>query len=410
MNISVTISNDEDIQYLSQFESRKQNDLINTALTIGLKSIQMSEVHMNCNSYIEPINEIIKKSTSHHITQLNDIESKLDDILFIKNNSSRKGKLSEDICRNILNKYYNNWSFEDVSQEGYGGDCRASCTPVGDILYEFKNYDYNVNKDQITKFIRDLEHTNISYGVFVSNTSGIVGKQNIEWEIINNKLIVYVSNMGFNGYGCIIGTELLLSLAKLDILNKDKNRIIYNNYELNEIVENISESIEKLKMNIELYTKHKEIISEQRIKINQSIDHIEKSSFDCLLELKSSFDFIISKTKDITSKETYITNFNKESFLNNIESSKFKTIYEKLLIIVNAFDIKSDDKNLYILKENELICYTKQCNSKIDIIFPIKDSNVNINIEYEKYKNKEIIIEMKDKIHIWGSITNRINI
>ena len=41
MNISVTISNDEDIQYLSQFESIKQNDLINTALTIGLKSIQM---------------------------------------------------------------------------------------------------------------------------------------------------------------------------------------------------------------------------------------------------------------------------------------------------------------------------------------------------------------------------------
>ena len=57
-------------------------------------------------------------------------------------------------------------SFKDVSRQGYEGDCRAFETPVGQILYEFKSYDHNVNREQIYKFIRDLDHTNIKYGVF----------------------------------------------------------------------------------------------------------------------------------------------------------------------------------------------------------------------------------------------------
>ena len=122
-------------------------------------------------------------------------------------------------------------TFINISQESYEGDCRAFETPVGQILYEFKSYDHNVNRDQISKFIRDLDHTNIQYGIFVSNTSGIVGKKNIEWEIINNKLVIYVSNMGLNGYGCILGTELLLSLIEINILDKDKNWLMYQNIE-----------------------------------------------------------------------------------------------------------------------------------------------------------------------------------
>ena len=139
----------------------------------------MSEVNLDCHSYINPIKDIVEESTELHKERLYNIEDKLNDILHIKSNSSRKGKLSEEICRDILIKNYPSWSFFDVSKEGYEADCKAFETPVGQILYEFKNYDYNVNRDQVTKFIRDLNHTNIKYGVFVSNTSGIVGKKNI---------------------------------------------------------------------------------------------------------------------------------------------------------------------------------------------------------------------------------------
>ena len=260
MDIQFQVTNEEDIHYLRKVDNSTRNKVLQTALSIGLKSIQMSEVNMDCHSYIDPIQDLVNDSTEHHKEKLYAIESKLDDLLHIKTNSSRKGRLSEDICRDILTKTYPSWSFLDVSQQGYGADCRAFETPVGQILFEFKSYDHNVNREQIAKFIRDLEHTNIKYGIFVSNTSGIVGKKNIEWEIVKNKIIIYVSNMGLNGYGCILGTELLLSLIEINILDKDKNWILYQNIEINELVKNISESIDDFRFDIESYTKHKVLI------------------------------------------------------------------------------------------------------------------------------------------------------
>ena len=170
MDIRFRITNEEDIEYLKQIDNQNIDKILQTALSIGLKSIQMSEVNMDCHSYIEPIKDLVNDLTGYHKEKLFNIESRLDDLLHIKTNSSRKGRLSEDICRDILTKTYPSWSFLDVSQEGYGADCRAFETSVGQILFEFKSYDHNVNRDQIAKFIRDLEHTNIRYGIFVSHS------------------------------------------------------------------------------------------------------------------------------------------------------------------------------------------------------------------------------------------------
>ena len=97
MNINLELYNDEDIKYLNQFTEKKE-DLLRTAITIGLKSIQMSEVNMNCNSYLEPIREIITESPDDNRDKINMIDDKLDALLHIRTNSSRKGRLSENLC------------------------------------------------------------------------------------------------------------------------------------------------------------------------------------------------------------------------------------------------------------------------------------------------------------------------
>ena len=76
-----------------------------------------------------------------------------------------------------------------------------------------------LNSKQLKKFYKDLETTGLKLGIFVSNTSGIVGKKDLEWEIINgDTLVIYISNTGFNGHGCIMATELLLALMDNNIL------------------------------------------------------------------------------------------------------------------------------------------------------------------------------------------------
>ena len=411
MDIQFQVTNEEDIHYLNKVDTSNRDKVLRTALSIGLKSIQMSEVNMDCHSYIEPIKDLVNDSTEHHKYKLYSIESKLDDLLHIKTNSSRKGRLSEDICRDILTKTYPSWSFLDVSQEGYGADCRAFDTPVGQILFEFKSYDHNVNRDQISKFIRDLDHTNIQYGIFVSNTSGIVGKKNIEWEIINNKLVVYVSNMGLNGYGCILGTELLLSLIEINILDKDKNWLMYQNIELDEVIRNISENIDQLRNNIELYTKHKILIADQRIKINQSLDILEKSSFDCLLELNHTMNQIIKNTQDIkTSHQIIEDRFEIQEFIDDIPNTKFRLLFSKLIKCCSEFELKKNNSELIIVKNNSIICYTLTQKSKLLLVFPLSSKKVQLDLTYEKIKGNEIHIELKDDPIIWTNVTNRLNV
>ena len=414
MNFNIQIYNEEDIDYLKRIDDKRIQKVLQSAISIGLKSIQMSEVNLDCHSYINPIKDIVEESTELHKERLYNIEDKLNDILHIKSNSSRKGKLSEEICRDILIKNYPSWSFFDVSKEGYEADCKAFETPVGQILYEFKNYDYNVNRDQVTKFIRDLNHTNIKYGVFVSNTSGIVGKKNIEWEIVDDKLIIYVSNMGFEGYGCIIATELLLSLIEIDILNKNDKWVYHNNFELTDIIESISESVEDLNRNIELYSKHKILIADQRIKMNQSMDLLEKNAFDNLVELKNTFNKMIKNTKEINTETKIITVFNKDEFIKNLSNVKDQKLFLKLLECNLKYELKSEldlnsNKNKLFFYENEkLICFTNQTKTKNELIFPIYNKNININLDYERFKNNQIYIELKDNIQLWKYIENKL--
>ena len=414
MNFKLTIHNEEDIEYLKNIDDKRIEDLLRTSITIGLKCISLSETKMDCHSYIDPIKDIVEESTEFHIERLFTIEDKLNDILHIKMNSSRKGQLSEDLCRSLLTKQYPQWSFLDVSQEGYNADCRAFETPVGQILYEFKSYDHNVNRDQIAKFVRDLEHTNIKYGIFVSNTSGIVGKKNIEWEIINNKLVIFVSNMGLSGYGCILGTELLLSLLDINILDKDKNWILYQNYELEDLIVNISESIDSLRDNIESYTKHRELINEQRIKINQSIDILDKSSFNCLLNLNQTYEKIVKTISDIRChKDCIAEDFMEEEFLLKVENDKFRELFAKLLKIVSGHKIMNKEKEILFLEDKEIICFSKTLKSRVELIFPIKGDLISFNPKYEKVKTcgqgrVEICIELRDDFHIWEIVNTRL--
>ena len=50
-----------------------------------------------------------------------------------------------------------------------------------------------------------------------------------------------------------------------------------------------------------------------------------------------------------------------------------------------------------------LKCFTKQKN-KVEIIFPIYKSNVELDLKYEKLKSNQICIELKDNIQLWKFI------
>ncbi len=413
MNILLQIQNEEDIQYLTNLSDNKKDEILRTSISIGLKSIQMSEVKMDCHSYIDPIKDLISDSTDENSQQIQDITDKLDALLHIRTNSSRKGRLSEDLCIRRLIQQYPEWEFVDVTYVGHEGDCRA-ISPIGEILYEFKSYDTNVNKEQLKKFYKDLETTGLKLGIFVSNTSGIVGKKDLEWEIINgDTLVIYISNTGFNGQGCIMATELLLALMKNKILDSENQWILHQNYETDEIYRNLVDCIDDYRKDNEKICKLQKHVKEFRSRNNSMIDSLESEVFQLSLNTEQTFSKILGLVEQIKSKNEVITNFDFDDFiLKSSFNDKFIQLFEQLYkIIINLkLEINLNDNEWIIIKNKDILAKTKTLKSKIQLLILKYPENIqNFDPTYEEFKDKKISIELNDNHKIWSIILKRLS-
>ena len=65
------------------------------------------------------------------------------------------------------------------------------------ILFENKDYSNNVKKDEVDKFIRDISK-NEHHGIFISQHSGIVGKEHFQIDIHNKNILIYIHNCNYD--------------------------------------------------------------------------------------------------------------------------------------------------------------------------------------------------------------------
>jgi len=412
MDLSVPIYNEEDIEFIRGLPKDKFNKVIQMALSIGFKSIQMSEVNMDCHSYIEPLREIITQSTGENTEKINGIDDKLDALLHIRTNSSRKGRLSENLCIQRLSRQYPEWDFVDVAHVGHEGDCRAM-SPIGEILYEFKSYDTNVNKEQLNKFYKDLETTGIKMGIFVSNTSGIVGKKDLEWEIINGSLVIYISNVGFNGQGCIMATELLLALMKGNILDTENHWLLFQNYETDEIYRNLVDTLDDYRKDNGMICRLQKSIKEYRSRNNIMIDSLESDIFQLLLNSQDTFSKVLGLVEQIKSGQQIVTNFCLDDFiLENRYSEKSIEMFKQLDKVIRKLGLQVHlaDNEWIIQRNSKLLAKTKTLKSKIQLlVMEYPESFENFNPLYEEFKDKKLVIELNDNYKIWEIIQLRLN-
>lgn len=91
------------------------------------------------------------------------------------------------------------------------------------ILFENKDYKHNINKEEIAKFIVDVDNQN-THGIFLSQYSGIAFKQNYQIDIHKGKILVYVQNCEYSIDKIRIAVDIIDSLSlKLDDLFQDDN-------------------------------------------------------------------------------------------------------------------------------------------------------------------------------------------
>lgn len=152
----------------------------------------------------------LKENTLPSQTKLID---ELGEFLGKYKNSSSKGKCGEQRLNSLLNELYPNSEITDTTGMKASGDFIMRRTNKPSILLENKEYDYNIPKDEVQKFIRDIENQNTS-GVFISQYSGITFKDNFQIDINKGNVLVYIQNCEYTPDKIRLAVDIIDNLSE----------------------------------------------------------------------------------------------------------------------------------------------------------------------------------------------------
>jgi len=93
---------------------------------------------------------------------------------------------------------------------------------------------YNIDNTIVSNFIEIIKQNNTS-GILISQYSGIIGKPNFSFDIINNNIILYIHNCNFDIDKIKTAIEVFDNIYKINskdiMINKDILNNIYQEYE-----------------------------------------------------------------------------------------------------------------------------------------------------------------------------------
>jgi hypothetical protein len=162
---------------------------------------------------------VLKEASVISTSSQNKVFDELCEFLSKYKNSSNKGKLGERNLYSVLNSIYSTSEIKDTTGTKASGDFIMKRIERPTIMFENKEYDYNIPKDEIAKFIRDIDTQNV-HGIFVSQYSGISFKHNFQIDIHKGNILVYIQNCEYSADKIKMAVDIIDSLAvKLKELN-----------------------------------------------------------------------------------------------------------------------------------------------------------------------------------------------
>lgn len=245
--------------YISKLDEKFGNTLLNTQNVLNT-IVSSSEQRLD-----QRLSEIKEISSTNSSSQTN-LYANINELLKKMENSSSKGKISENLLFNVLHSLYPTAQIESVGNIKETGDILIKRRDKPVILFENKNYDRNVGQEEVRKFLRDVE-TQKCCGIMLAQHYGIANKNNFEIEIHNNNVLIYMHNVEYDSYKikaavdivdhfkvCLedleLGTGEHISLDKefLDDINKE-----YQNFANNKLthIKSIKDTQQKLIAQVE---------------------------------------------------------------------------------------------------------------------------------------------------------------
>jgi hypothetical protein len=184
---------------------------------------------------ITKILDILKEST----TQSKPILDNIGDFFEKYGASSTKGKQGEQALQHVLSMMYPSAEIVCTAGTKAAGDFVLRRTEKPTILFENKDYKFNIDKEEIAKFIRDVD-TQDMHGVFLSQSSGIAFKQNYQIDQHKGNLLVYVQHCEYDEDKIRVAVDLIDTLADRLAVTKLDDHVLTQ-----ELLDTINEEFQK---------------------------------------------------------------------------------------------------------------------------------------------------------------------
>jgi len=215
----------------------------------------------------------------------NALLSDVKDVLKRMENSSSKGKMSENIVLNILRGLFPSGEIEYVGSQKESGDIMIHRKDKQKILVENKCYESKtVGSEQVKKFIHDVDTQNCS-GLFLSQEGGIANKENFEINIHNRNVLLYIHNVNYDPEIIKIAIDIIDSFkSKLDEITLTDDYSISN------------DTLEEINKEYQLFVEQKlaqlKMVKDFSQKMIKNIESLQLPSLEKMLS--SRFGYINS--------------------------------------------------------------------------------------------------------------------
>ena len=297
----IDVNKDENTlkEFISNIDNQYNKMILNLQQPI-FNYIQSSEERTTKN--IKQINDTINKQELQQETLNNEMRCFLSRYT---NNSSLKGKISEAELYSILQIIFPSDEIINCAQNTATCDYRINRynSSKPSILFENKDYTYNVPTSELEKFQRDIKLQGV-HGILLSQNSNITYKDNFQIDIIDGLIHVYIPNVNYNPDKIKIAVDIIDNLSptlsslikeneetainiSFDKEDIDNLLLEYNNFndQKNEIIEclkinnkNIIDKLEIMQLNSikKILLKH-HLLIDNELKCNNNCGFIGKN-------------------------------------------------------------------------------------------------------------------------------------
>ena len=177
--------------FISSVDRKFSSSIVSSQTLFGSTEQRLDSSIKEIKSSTESQLNYLKELSSSNQNITSSLNNSVSELLKKMENSSSKGKISENIVYNILHSLYPCSQIDFVGTTKETGDIILTRNNKPKILIENKNWEKNVVQEEVKKFIHDVEK-NDCCGLFLSQNYGIANKENFQIDISGKNVLIYL--------------------------------------------------------------------------------------------------------------------------------------------------------------------------------------------------------------------------